>query len=457
MLRAVRVLLIAIASSAVAACGGTAPQPPVVSPPAANETINGTERIGWDQPAADAVELASIRYAIYVDGRRGEVTGADCVPSAGAARFSCSARLPPLPPGTHTLQLASFVVDGAMLESARSGVLTVTVVPVNRSTAAAEPAIRAGEVREPDGFAGRIDALADTTDAPVDLALAPDGRVFVAERSGRIRIVGGQHADAEPAISLDRSLGRGQLLALALDPQFERTHFVYVLYASLTVDAKLSFAIGRLREARDTLGDAIILLDGVPASPSPAGALRFGPDAKLYAAFDAAGDARRAADPGSLNGKVLRLNPDGTTPADQPGGTPVIASGLMAPAGLAWEPSTGVLWVANRGADGRAQLRAIEGRTVTTTYALPPDVQPVGIGFARGITGAEPVSVLLIGSAGDARLLRIWFDPRTARPSKTERLIGDRVDAIRAIAIAPDGAIYFASSNSIGRLVAGTR
>ncbi len=112
-----------------AACSKSSPPPPEVTPPAGSETINGTERLGWTQRAADAVELASVRYAIYVDGVRSELAGASCAAAAAAADgFACSARLPALTAGAHTLELASFVTDGSLLESARSAALRVTVV-----------------------------------------------------------------------------------------------------------------------------------------------------------------------------------------------------------------------------------------------------------------------------------------------------------------------------------------
>lgn len=94
--------------------------------PPSGDSITGRERIGWDQAAADATEVASLGYAVYVNGVRAELTGASCA-AAGQGRFSCSAPLPALSAGSHTLELASFVVDGLVVESAKSAPLRVTV------------------------------------------------------------------------------------------------------------------------------------------------------------------------------------------------------------------------------------------------------------------------------------------------------------------------------------------
>lgn len=112
----------------VAACSGSAPQPPIVTPPAGGETITGSERIGWDQRAGDAQELTAIRYVIYVDGSRRDLADVNCATTASSSGYPCTARLPAMNAGAHTLELASYVQDGALLESARSAPLQVTVV-----------------------------------------------------------------------------------------------------------------------------------------------------------------------------------------------------------------------------------------------------------------------------------------------------------------------------------------
>jgi len=105
--------------------------PPVVAVPRDPITVNGMERIGWDQPAATAADASTMHYVIYVDGARTSLHDVSCAPSpapASSSTFSCTAPLPRLTLGTHTLELASTVDGGPVHESARSAPMPITVV-----------------------------------------------------------------------------------------------------------------------------------------------------------------------------------------------------------------------------------------------------------------------------------------------------------------------------------------
>jgi glucose/arabinose dehydrogenase len=441
------------------------PAPPVVTPPSAGETISGTERIGWLQRAADAVELSSVRYTIWVDGARSELTGASCDATATADGFSCSARLPTLSAGAHTLELSSFVVDGSVLESARSSALRVTVVTLVESagkvgsdpisTAPGEIGVRPQSITV-DGARLRVELVADDLNQPTDLAFAPDGRLFIAERGGTIRTVR-DHILSAPAQVSDTFSRGDRLLAIAVDPDFVRTRFVFAIIAG-----GRTFTLTRMREVSDTLGDRAVLLDGIRAPASePSASLRFGADGKLYAAFDDGGEAQRAGDLSSSNGKVLRVNADGTTPDDQAGASPLYALASRAPAGVDWQPETGVLWVADRlgpaiiavGAESTATGRGTRG-VVQQRWTLPATTVPSGAAFARGTLLPVLTGDLLVASSEGRHVLRIRFDPlNRSRVAATEPLLQDLVGPVVAIASGPDGAIYFATPRSVGRLV----
>jgi hypothetical protein len=124
-------LWIVLCCLALIGCDEKAPPAPrVLEPAAGSGTINGTERIGWDQPAADADELAKIGYVIYIDGTRTALDHVSCVSEpttrAPVVTFACASGLPALVPGAHTLELAT-VLKGGTRESARSASLHVTV------------------------------------------------------------------------------------------------------------------------------------------------------------------------------------------------------------------------------------------------------------------------------------------------------------------------------------------
>jgi hypothetical protein len=107
----------------VSACGGSTDAPPGSG---SGETITGAERFGWEQPASDAGELASFRYAFYVDNSRTEATDVSCGSTATSDRFACTCGLPVMASGSHTLQVAAFVIDASTTrESPRSAAVRV--------------------------------------------------------------------------------------------------------------------------------------------------------------------------------------------------------------------------------------------------------------------------------------------------------------------------------------------
>jgi glucose/arabinose dehydrogenase len=405
----------------------SAPSPPAVTP-GLTETINGTERIGWDQLAADAGELAAIGYALYVDGTRTPLADATCAPTNTPKMFACSARLPGLTAGSHTLQLASFTSDGTILESQRSAALMVNVVRATTAddqspNAAGATAFRPGPLTLADGTTLRAEAVVDRLADPVDLAFTPDGRLVIAERAGRIHMVRDTRLLAGPAISLADTLGAAtSLQAIAVDPDFARTQSVFAVYAAPSRGGPVTFTLARYREAYNTLADRVVLLDGVRASAAPAAALRFGADRKLYVAFDDGGDARQSATPASLNGKILRLNADGTTPAGQDRLSPVRGDGHRSPRGFEWDLTSG----------------------------NPSAAVPASAALYRGSRIPRFAGTLLMATA-EGRLV-------AKSPSgRLDTLAPDRLAGVRVVAVSPDGAIYFATSNAVARLVPDTQ
>ena len=435
-----------------AACGSGTPPPPATGPGTqTTESITGRERIGWDQPAADSSELATFGYAIYVDGARNVIGDFTCAPGVAADRFACNGKLPPMSNGAHTLEIATFNAANADAgESAKSPALHVVVTGL-AAPADVQTEWQSGDVDPTrDGLRLRVDKIAEGLDHPTDAAFASDGRLFITERTGRIRVVADSRMqDADALLLPDDDEGvRQAALSIAFDPDFANTHLVFVAQTAESSEGP-TIRLSRFRELRGTLGERAVLFQSRSNDASTASAVaRFGPDRKMYLA--ASGD--------ESGGRLFRLNADGTLPRDQAGTTPAMAGGVRAARGMGWDPQSGVLWIADDDTDA-SHLSAVS--------MSPPPIRAIirgrralepGVGSMTFYTSdmmPEMRNDALIAS-GKGYILRVRFAQDDAtRVQRSERLLENRVGPIRIVTLGPDGAIYFCTDSAVGRLSPG--
>jgi glucose/arabinose dehydrogenase len=445
------------------AAGGCSSQAPK-TPTTGAQQVNGTERLGWNQLADGPDDIARMRFAALVDGARSDVTAVACVATADPTSYACSSRLPSMAAGPHAIQVIA--INGSLESEPSTPPLSVVMVvaPTSGGTSSRGAIGPGSSETTADGVRLQLDTLASDLNDATDLAPAPGGWIFVSERSGRIRVFRDGALQAGAVATLDETVaGGGALLAIAVDPAFSANRLVNAVHtvaAPLESGRVFDFRITRLKETGGTLVVQVALLRGIPASSAqPAAALRFGPDGKLFAALDSGGDERAAGDLASFNGKVLRMNPDGTTPRDQAGATPVLAGGFRLPVGLGWSVDGRVLWVGERLGDGSERLApvVVEGRPMRAQsrapYGLPA---PFGIGGAAVYaTSVVPQfeGNLFVGADAGRYLLRVRFDPADPLTvASTERLLVDRVGGIRAVAAGADGAIYLSTASALLRL-----
>ena len=441
----------------VTACGDSRPDTP--SPPGTGtgETITGRERVGWDQPAANAAELATFRYAMYVDGTRSELTDVSCAQTSTATGFACSARLPAMTNGAHTLEIAAFYDSGGIVESAKSASLRVTVTGFTTPVDAA-PLQPSDTISTADGVRLAADLLVSGLEDVADIAVAPDGRIFVAERGGRLRIVSADVVTEALGSSEGhraQSGADGGLAALTLDPNFARNARVYAIHTT-----GAAFRLVRYRLVEGRLIERMPLLRDVPASTEASAALRFGPDGRLYAALDDGGNPDAAVRLSEWNGKILRLNPDGSTPTDQPAASPVFWSGLRSPRGLDWTADTATLWMAERGLDGVERIRAFitpperpRRAGQRATYVLPPPIDASSLAFYRGSTIRAFAGNMFVAAREGGYLLRVQFDEvEPLRAVSSEKLLEGRIGQVRSVVALADGSLYVASESAVWRL-----
>lgn len=190
---------------------------------------------------------------------------------------------------------------------------------------------------------------------PTQMQFAPDGRLFVLQESGAIRVISGGVLLATPFATVTTdTMGERGLLGIAFDPNFGVNNFVYVHYTATT--PALHGRITRFTAAGNIGGSpaTIFDLDNVVNDRHNGGALHFGPmDGKLYIAVgDDVSGGSHSQGLGNLFGKILRINADGTIPADNPffGSTSgnnraIYAMGLRNPWTMAFKPSTQTLYV----------------------------------------------------------------------------------------------------------------
>jgi glucose/arabinose dehydrogenase len=434
---------VVIAFLAAAACGDS--RPPSNPPPSDVPTIRGTERLGWDQTAATQAELQTFSYAIYVDGTRAVLPDSTCGTAVTAAGFPCSARLPSMTPGQHTLELAAFVMTGGVVtESPRSAPFRVNVSPsiIFPSSSRSAP----GDTPAAAGTAGtlvRVAASFEGFNDIADVAAAPDGRIFVAERRGAVRVIAGDATDPRPVL-----LAGEPLVSLVLDPAFDRNGLVYTLQADALDQRALRLV--RYREAGGSFGERAIIADTLPgAGEPPSGSVRVGPDGKLYVTSVFTPLDRE----GASEGRLLRLEKDGTTPADQPPGDPVYAAGFAAIRGFDWQPDAASIWIGDGSLEfDRLSMRAADPRRARqranwAEHRMTPGTRMAALRFYAGDAIPALRDSLLV--AGESGLLRLRFDGADGRRVSS---IDTLLDVpMRAITVGP-AAVYAASDSTVFKL-----
>jgi glucose/arabinose dehydrogenase len=313
------------------------------------------------------------------------------------------------------------------------------------ATASASATVTASPSPSPTATAARRPPARRTVarglEVPWGIAFLPGGDARVAERdSGRIlRIPAGggkpRRVMTVPGVAAG---GEGGLLGLAV-----RNRFVYAYLTTATDNRIVRFRLG---------GRVRAVLTGLQKSAiHNGGRIHFGPDGKLYAGVGDAANTANAQDPGSRNGKILRMNPDGS-------GVRVWTSGHRNVQGFAWDRA-GRMWASEFGQNTFDEVNLIRrGRN----YGWP---EVEGRGDTQGrftnpvvtwtTSQASPSGAAIIGSNLYVAALRgecVWRIPiRGARLGTPRRLLSGRYGRIRTVVAAPDGTLWVATSNRDGR------
>jgi len=308
-----------------------------------------------------------------------------------------------------------------------------------------------------------VQVLAENLDVPWAIDIAEDGRLFFTERKGRIMAMEKNGSLISDPVSYINVLQNGEsgLLGLALHPNFTENHLLYV-YHTYSNDSAVFNKVLMLTENDNKIVESKVVIDNIPAADrNDGGRIKFGPDGKLYIATGDALQPGLAQDAGSLAGKILRINSDGSIPEDNPfEGSPVYSYGHRNIQGLAWHPLTGDLYASEHGLEGNDEINLIKPGT---NYGWPiedcnaekfekpivcfnPAIAPAGMTFAASdILGYQNDILLANLKAQQIRLIDLG--------SNVESNILTGFGRIRDVVEASDGSLYVATSNKDGRAI----
>jgi aldose sugar dehydrogenase len=334
----------------------------------------------------------------------------------------------------------------------------------------------------------RVTDVARGLEHPWGLEFLPDGRMLVTERPGRLRLIGRDGKISEPLSGVPEVYARGQggLLDVALSPGFAQDRLVYVSFAE-PGEGGAGTAVARGRLGEHGLEGTQVIWRQAPKVTGPnhwGSRLVFRPDGTLFVTLgERYLHLDRAQDLSTTLGKIVRINPDGTVPRDNPfvgreGVRPEIWSyGHRNVQAAALDPR-GQLWTVEHGARGGDELNNPQpgknyGWPIITygidysgarigvgtaqpgmeqpVYYWDPVIAPSGATFYSGDAFPDWKGDLLVGSLRPGALVRLRLE--NGRVALEERYLADLGERIRDVRQGPDGAIYLVTDSSRGRVI----
>ncbi len=325
---------------------------------------------------------------------------------------------------------------------------------------------------------------------PWSLAFLPDGSMLVTERLGSLRHISSTGAlDPNPVAGVPEVVAQGQggLLDVIVDPEFEQNQLIYLSYAAAGTGGA-GTRVARARLTEQGLETLTILLDMDRKTNTDVhfgSRLTFGADGFLYVGTGDRGDRDRAQDLNDVAGKVLRIDPTGGIPADNPfvsqpeALAAVYSWGHRNIQGIATHPDTGEVWAHEHGPRGGDEVNRLAaglnygwplithgreysgsqvGQGISTQAGLEqpvvhwtPSVAPSGMAFYTGDAFPDWKGDLFVGALAGQHLARLQMEGE--RVIGHERLLDQQVGRIRDVRTGPDGFLYLLTDDPNGSLL----
>jgi aldose sugar dehydrogenase len=315
--------------------------------------------------------------------------------------------------------------------------------------------------------------IAENLNFPWEILWGPDNKIWMTERGGKISRVDTATGTITPVFTIAEvsSQGEGGLLGMVLHPNFSATPYVYVAY-DYNQAGNYKGKVVRYSYNGTTLTTPVIILDNISASNIHNGCrLLISSDLKLFITTGDASDQSSPQNNAAINGKILRLNLDGSVPADNPtAGSPVWSKGHRNPQGLVF--ANNMLYSSEHGPDSDDEINIIEkGRNYgwpdvkgfcnepaeqafcTTNNvkepikAWTPTLAVSGMDFYNSNLIPQWKNSLLLATLKNSRLMQLKLNDAHTSVTETNEFFANDYGRMRDVCISPDGKVYICTSN----------
>lgn len=337
-----------------------------------------------------------------------------------------------------------------------------------------------------------IEIVADGLSYPWGIAFLPDSSSLITERTGSLRHLSSEGLSAPiSGVPKVRAAGQGGLLDVAIDPKFEQNQTIYLSYSEPSEDGdEAGTAVARahlIRAPTPHLKNVQVIFS---QNKKSGGKRHFGsrlvitPDRKLFITQGDRGDRPRAQDPFDHAGSIVRLNPDGSIPKDNPfaDGTQAMREiwsiGHRNIQGATWHSGTESLWTVEHGARGGDEInhprsgrnygwpvisygRHYRGTKIgegthkagmeQPVHYWDPSIAPSGLAYYDGKAFPKWQGNLFIGALKDQMLVRLELEGE--RVVHEEHLLKEKFGRIRDVRQGPDGYLYLLTDSDNGKLL----
>lgn len=317
---------------------------------------------------------------------------------------------------------------------------------------------------------------------PWEILWGPDNFIWFTEREGRVSRMNPATGEVIPVAVISdvaTTTDYNGLLGMALDPRFETNPYVYVVYNYLAPSDTMLEKVVRFTYDGSTLVSPQILVDSIIGKKNGnyihnGARLVISPDMKLYIStadanhrYDLPQNRRR------LNGKILRINLDGSIPVDNPFGNAVWATGMRNPQGLVYA-ANGIMYSSMHGETTDDEINIIEKggnygwpyiqgfvdadsvrevrfsknyKTVEPIYAWTPTIAPAGIDYYDSDTISAWKNSLLLAVLKEEKLVQLKLDASGRSITSTSDFLVHQFGRLRDLAISPAGDVYVCTDN----------